>query len=251
MKNMLDELKKLDEDVEVSKDFRENVMKKIRQIEAENKKMRKKKYFTKYIVPYVSSVAVICIAVFVGFKNSGNKEINMNMAPQQAKNDFVISSNDMMLSGATSQNSFDSNSFNNSDDEAFYRYQVEGESSNCNDSISIDDKDLEDSSKNPKNDRNGIEAVQEDKKVEMDSIGTMQSAVFPGDALSAPKDDVISIVCEILKNNGLEIVYEDFNYALVSSTTVEKVESLLGDEALNLSITSGENDLVKIEEKED
>ncbi len=259
MKNMLDELKKLDEDIEVPENFRKNVMKNIRQIDAENKKLKKRKYFTKYIIPYISSVAVICIAVLVGFKNSANKDMNM-ASINQAQMDVVtdLNDNNNMISGHP-ENSFSSNSLDNSGG-LTSRYQSDTVDmkknmfSSHSDSISDNDdipslgaEKLFEDNENGMPQKNNVESVQEIEKIESDLMEISQNTIAPESALKVPTNDFISNICEILKSNDLEIVYKDSNYVLVDAT-IEEVESLLDDEALNVLIT-GWDGLVKVEEK--
>lgn len=92
MKNMLDELKKLDEDYKVPENFRKDVMNKIRKIDKENKANSKKKYFIKYVIPSISTAAVILIAIIIG--NNINKT---NLMSAQATNDIQ---NDRIINSA-------------------------------------------------------------------------------------------------------------------------------------------------------
>lgn len=65
MKEMLDELKKMDRECEAPVNFSKNVMKKIRTIEAQ-----KKKDARKYVITWASSVAVVLIAVTVSLRTN-------------------------------------------------------------------------------------------------------------------------------------------------------------------------------------
>lgn len=94
MKKMLDELKKLDNDYKVPENFTKNVMNEIRNIEKQ--KMQKKKNTKKYVITWMSTAAVILIAVVVSLKsavgNKANDAMQYNMSPdysQQANENIM------------------------------------------------------------------------------------------------------------------------------------------------------------------
>ena len=95
MKKMLDELKKLDEEYVVPADFKNKVMQKVREINMEEMKQRKSKTLVKYVIPCLTSAAVVLIACIVTINNGlGNKSAdaiyaNQSIALDGTLNDFA------------------------------------------------------------------------------------------------------------------------------------------------------------------
>ncbi len=129
MKKMLDELKKLDVDYEVPKDFRKNVMKQIKTENVNQTHTKKIRHLKKYVIACASVAAMFIVVVNIGKESKFmmlEEHVSMDMAStaQDENSYFVEREASTNLKDSTSLVKLD-DSYNNAENAVSFASKTE------------------------------------------------------------------------------------------------------------------------------
>lgn len=206
MKKMLDELKKLNNDVSVPTDFRTNVMRKITNIKQEEKN----KHLNKYVISCVSAAAVVVLALVVTL--SDNSAMN-----------FDAKSSDMYLEG-------DMLDFNI----ATTRDAIENED--------VENTMLAEDEVEKAEDTASIFKYDETPTNQSDSLSSPKGAYEDSELVNLETVSIIDIK-NILEENKFKVL-EESGEKIVVSATLNNLEVLLGEYLDVLVITEYEDKVI-------
>lgn len=190
MKRMLDELKNLDEEYTVPQDFRKKVMVKIKE-----EQINEKKHFNKYVISWMSTAAVVVIAVVASIGGARNKSADS-------------CSIGMMDTECAQNNSIASNVSTESE---AYRGTIE----------SMNNSNVPNSAL--KLDSNGI-SYEVDNSIGMD-LNSKDSI-----NMNVENSYEINVINDRLIKNKIEILKKNEDYLIVNSTFNEVQKVLSGEE---------------------
>lgn len=219
MKKMLEELKKLDNEYEVPVDFSKNVMREVKKLN------NKKKHFSRYVIAYTSTAAVVAIAAVVALNNNLSKKSfdevnNYSSSAQQKENSIAnnVEVEDNTILASASLKETDGNDISSNSATDLFEMS-NGDSEN----VARPEAGLtqfEDSKQ-----RNGI--YSDESKV-ANTYSYIGSASYSG-------DDVILEVEDILNENGIKIEEIGEDFILVDSD-VQKINDILSDYARKVQV---------------
>lgn len=218
MKKMLEELKKLDNEYEVPVDFSKDVMREV-------KKLNNKKHFSRYVIAYTSTAAVVAIAAVVALNNNLSKksfdEVN-NYSSSVQQNENSIANNveveDNTILANASLKGIDGNDIS---------------SNSATDLFEMNNGDSE----NVARQEAGLTQFEDSKQrndIYSDESKVANTSSYIGSA-SYSGDDVILEVEDILNENGIKIEEIGEDFILVDSD-VQKINDILSDYARKVQV---------------
>lgn len=218
MKKMLEELKKLDNEYEVPVDFSKDVMREI-------KKLNNKKHFSRYVIAYTSTVAVVAIAAVVALNNNLSKKSfdevsNYSSSAQQKENSIAnnVEVEDNTILASASLKGMDGNDIS---------------SNSATDLFEMSNGDSE----NVARQEAGLTQFEDSKQrndIYSDESKVANTSSYIGSA-SYSGDDVILEVEDILNENGIKIEEIGEDFILVDSD-VQKINDILSDYAKKVQV---------------
>lgn len=208
MKKMLEELKKLDKDYEVPLDFSKNVMKKVKKLNNE------KKHFSRYVIAYASTAAVVAIAAVVALNNNlSKKSFNELHSISQNENSMAnaVEVEDNTILAGASLNGIDGDDVSLKNTADLLEMNNDGSEDAANQKFSLTQRE----NSNQKN------------NVSLDEIKTNSIFSYSTSA-SYSGDDVMQEVEDILNKNNIKIgeIGEDF---ILVDSNIQKINEILGD----------------------
>lgn len=212
MKKMLEELKKLDNDYEVPVDFSKKVMKEVKKLN------NKKRHFSRYVIAYTSTAAVVAIAAIVALNNnlskkSFNEVNNYSSSAQQYENSIAdsVEVEDNTILASASLKGIDGNDVS---------------SNSATDLFEIDNGDSE----NVARQEVGLAQFEDSKQkndIYSDESKVANTSSYIGSA-SYSGDNVMLEVEDILNKNGIKIEEVGEDFILVDSD-IQKINDILND----------------------
>lgn len=226
MRKMLEELKKLDAEVNVPENFSKKVMERIKNDNVTQVKETKSKvsYLRKYVIPWTSAVAVLLIVALVTIDGtvrdkSSTESINTNVLDTTNTPDKITQTDNkdtlenIAIEGATINEA------------------IKGDNSIFDSWFGTDDSVDTDFIVNDKN----AAAVGSEKE-------ESKSEIYRG-------EDILTLdsILNLLKNNGLKCEIEA-DFIVVNSENVEKIKDILDEIYENIELIQEEN-IIKIKLK--
>ena len=214
MKKMLEELKKLDNEYEVPVDFSKDVMREVKKLN------NKKKHFSRYVIAYTSTAAVVAIAAVVALNNNLSKKSfdevnNYSSSAQQKENSIAnnVEVEDNTILASASLKETDGNDIS---------------SNSATDLFEMSNGDSE----NVARQEAGLTQFEDSKQ--RNDIKVANTSSYIGSA-SYSGDDVILEVEGILNENGIKIEEIGEDFILVDSD-VQKINDILSDYAKKVQV---------------